>query len=178
MKSSPLNTPSNRNIDAFSLVEVTIALAIASLGFITILGVLPQGLDMARQSANLSAQSRIAQQLTGELQALTWDDITWTGHGPRRFYTDQGVEIPQKDISKAEFAMSLSYVASVYVPAQALDFTLPAAGSKTAGQKQETYMRRVRIDVALSVTPDVDFTKIPARRVMSFPAVLAKMGAD
>jgi uncharacterized protein (TIGR02598 family) len=50
-----LNT---RAAPGFSLVEVTLAVAIAALAMITLLGLLPQGLEMSRKSALITSKQQ------------------------------------------------------------------------------------------------------------------------
>lgn len=158
----------------FSLVEVTIAVAIAALGFITLLGLLPQGLNMARESAQLSTGARIIQKLSGEMQSAAWQDITWTGYGPLRYFTAEGSEIVASESSDPQdLATRLTYVASVQLPEQPLDVRLPA-GMGTAQIAQ--HLRRVRINVATSSDPEFDFAKAPRMRVTTATALIAQMG--
>lgn len=158
----------------FSLVEVTIAVAISALGFITLLGLLPQGLSMARNSAEMSVGSKIMQKLSGEMQFMDWDRITWSGYGPLRYFTNEGRELTKADTSAEELAASLAYVASVYVPPKPLDVQLPA-GSSTAGTP-ETYLRRIKICVATASDSTFDFNTASPMRVSSAYALIAKTG--
>jgi len=157
---------------AFSLAEVVIALAIAALGFISLLGLLPQGLEMARKAADTGAQLRIFQMLSAELNSTPWERITWTQHnGPKRYFDDQGIEIQANQVNSPN-AM-LSYVVSVYVPTQALDVRLPV--SSGGGATDESFIRRVRVCIATSSNPNHDFNKERDPNVREFPTLLAKM---
>jgi uncharacterized protein (TIGR02598 family) len=99
---------------AFSLVEVMVALAIAALGFTTLMGLLPYGLQLVQDTGQLSAESRIRQKLTGELLTAPWDQLKWTGYGPTRFFSDQGIELTPGEV-KADGGTdgALTYVAAV-----------------------------------------------------------------
>jgi len=55
----------------FTLVEVTIALGIISFGLIAILGLLPRGLSLVKESADESAAINILGKITAELQSVT-----------------------------------------------------------------------------------------------------------
>lgn len=162
----------------FSLVEVMLSLAIASLGFITLMGLMPQGLQLSRDAANLSAQSRILQKLSGELMTADWKQLNWNGYGTNRWFNDQGVELSRSDaLDRTGPGMSLAYVASVQMPTQPLDMVLPA-GTAGGDTSPETYLRRMRICISQSSNPDFDFTSAPARLVSTHTAVLAKTGND
>jgi uncharacterized protein (TIGR02598 family) len=166
----------SRQSAAFSLVEVCIAVAIAALGFITLLGLLPHGIKMARNSAEMSVGSKIIQKLSGEMQSMAWNRITWTGYGPLRYFTNEGREMTTADTSAEDLAASLAFVASVYVPQKPLDVYLPVGSSGGGGSTAETYLRRVQICVATSVDSSFNFNAASPLRTSSAYALIAKMG--
>lgn len=180
MKTSSVSHPERRSIlcrpAAFSLVEVTIAVAIAALGFITLLGLLPQGINMARNSAELSVGSRIIQKITGDMQSMKWSRITWTGYGPLRYFTNEGREMTKADSSPEDISAALAYVATVYVPQKPLDVVMPAGSASGGANNGEPYLRRVKICVASSSTPSFDFNTASPMRVTSAYAYIAQMG--
>lgn len=165
----------SRHQGAFSLVEVTIAVAVAALGFVTLLGLLPQSITMARNSAEMSVGSRIIQKLNGDMQSIAWDRITWTGYGPLRFFTNEGREMTSADTTPEDMAASLAFVASVYVPPKPLDVVLPAGGGGSNGGNPETYVRRVKICVATSNDPAFSFSSASPMRITSASSYIAKM---
>ncbi|OYW26293.1 MAG: hypothetical protein B7Z47_07745 [Chthoniobacter sp. 12-60-6] len=57
----------SRSRAGFSLVEVALAVAIAALAIITLLGLLPQGLEMARKTSLMVSDSNILQQITHDM---------------------------------------------------------------------------------------------------------------
>jgi uncharacterized protein (TIGR02598 family) len=157
------------------------AVAIAALGFITILGLLPQGITMARNTAEMSVGSRIIQRIAGELQSTPWEKITWNGYGPLRYFNSEGTEItaPTGGASSSaddeDLALSLAYVASVFVPDQALDVTLPAGAAASSSATSEPYLRRVKICVATTNNPSFDFSAATPRRYTSASALIAQI---
>lgn len=175
MKNSITFVCRRRQSPAFSLVEVSIAVAIAAMGFITVLGLLPQGIAMARNSAEMSVGSRVIQKLSGDMQSIAWDRITWTGYGPLRFFTNEGREMTTADTSPEDLAASLAFVASVYVPQKPLDVVLPAGGSGSS-TAAESYLRRVKICVATSSDVSFDFNTASPLRITSGYAYIARMG--
>lgn len=162
--------------DAFSLVEVTIAVAIAALGFLTLLGLLPQGINMARNSAEMSVGSKIMLKLSGEMQSMAWNRITWQGYGPLRYFTNEGRELTAGNTSQEDLAASLAFVASIYVPQKPLDVYLPAGASGSGKGTAESYLRRVKICIATSADPSFDFNSVSPLRITSANALIAKMG--
>ncbi|MFC5455287.1 Verru_Chthon cassette protein B [Prosthecobacter fluviatilis] len=173
-RTQPRFLGTSRQPAGFSLVEVTIAVAISALGFITLLGLLPQGINMARNSAEMSVGSKIMQKLSGEMQSMSWNRITWTGYGPLRYFTNEGREMTTADTSQDDLAASLAFVASVYVPQKPLDMYLPTGTS--GGSTPETYLRRVKICVATSADPSFDFNAASPMRISSVYALIARMG--
>lgn len=158
----------------FSLVEVMLALSISALGFLTMLGLLPHGLQLVRDSADIAAEARIRQKLSGELLTGSWQQLDWTGFGPARCFTDQGIELTGRETAaNAAGDLPVSYVASVQIPPEALDVRLPAAGQP---QAPEPFLRRVKICIATSTDRSFDFATAPPRRVRSYTAVVAKTG--
>ena len=166
----------SRQSAGFSLVEVTIAVAIAALGFLTLLGLLPQGINMARNSAEMSVGSKIMLKLSGEMQSMAWNRITWTGYGPLRYFTNEGRELTVANTSQEDLATSLAFVASIYVPQKPLDVYLPAGTSGSGNGTAESYLRRVKICIATSADPSFDFKSASPLRISSAYALIAKMG--
>lgn len=161
----------------FSLVEVTIAVAIAALGFITLMGLLPTGINMAREAGQMSTGARIIQKLSGEMQFAAWEDINWKGYSPPRYFTSEGTEISAAETSNpGELATLISYVASVQVPDQPLDVILPGTGA--GAQKPAQYLRRVRICVASTSDPAFNFASASPMRVTSATAIVAQTGLN
>jgi uncharacterized protein (TIGR02598 family) len=175
MKNSAPHSRRRLSTAAFSLVEVTIAVAIAGLGFITLLGLLPQGITMARNSAEMSVGSKIVQQISGEMQSMAWNRITWTGYGPLRYFTNEGREMTRANTSAEDMLASLAFVASVYVPEKPLDVVLPAGSAGGNTTIPETYLRRVKISVATASDPAFDFNSASPMRFTSTYALIARM---
>lgn len=76
----------------FSLIEVTLAMAIASVAIITLVGVIPQGLATMREAGDQAIEARIHQQIMGELQMASFDRL---GEFDRLviYYDAQGEEL-------------------------------------------------------------------------------------
>lgn len=173
-----MNIPKKPHIflrSGFSLVEVTIAVAIAALGFITLLGLLPSSINMAKEAAQMSTGARIIQKLSGEMQSAAWEDINWKGYSPLRYFTSEGTEIlASQGADPKQLAMDLAYVAAIQLPEQPLDVVLPGSGTGTQAAAQ--HLRRVRICVATSNDPSFDFNSASPMRVTAATALIARMG--
>lgn len=101
----------------FSLAEVAIAVAIASLGIITILGIIPTGLEGLRKAGDNIALARIYQQMISEVQSADWGVAKKGKTGwdkldeyvdERRYFDAEGTLL---DDSDSEFEFRISYVA-------------------------------------------------------------------
>lgn len=89
---------------AFSLVEVTLAVAVTATVAMTLLGLLPAGLDGMRQSANTAAHARILQTLAGQAQMNTWQEITSSGYASRTYAFDyQGGELESLESAQVTY---------------------------------------------------------------------------
>lgn len=163
---------------AFSLVEVVLAVGIMAVGVVTILGLLPHGMEMSRKTANEQAETRIVDQLVGEAQSSDWDTmggIASQSGGIKRFFDDQGLVISGSAGSVDEL---LNYVARISVA----DFTekdtgmlLPSRNGKTTNKN----LRRVLVEVAATQDKNFNFDSppaaIPVKRVTQ---LVAKMRAQ
>lgn len=123
------------------------AVAIAALGIITLLGLIPHGLSTSRKTINEIATTRIVAQLVAEAQLADWQSLDATTDDTSRLFDDQGVEIQ----SGSGNMTTLSYVARVGIPAK--DVILPTNSNAAVSQN----LRRVIIDVA--PVPDQNFFK-------------------
>lgn len=124
----------------FSLVEVALAVAIAALAIITLLGLMPQGLEMARKTSLLTNNSSILEQIIRNLENMQWSDIPTTGV-TNKYFSDSGLEV-------APDSKEISFVAEIDYRQQA---SLPQA------ETVEPYLRRVIIRVASSSSSSFKF---------------------
>ena len=154
--------------DGFSLPEVAVAVAIAALAIVTILGVLPMGLDTIRAAGVKTASSRIQTQIAADLQLMDWGKADTTAAGWTRlaaaledlwYFDDQANPI---EPTASGFDMRISYVARVRLsgqPASVPGEAPPASGSASSGNSQtRPDMKIVLVDIAATPNPDFDFS--------------------
>lgn len=164
--------------NGFSLPEVTIAVGITSLGILTLLGMIPQGLDMARDGSRSLSEIRIVQQIVGEAQLSDWAKYM-EENGPaaagrsNRCFDDQGVEIPR---GSPDMDMRLAYVARLQV--QDGYVSMPGNSTSTAGAGPAQDIRRLKIEVASSTNPEFDFAQSSARLVKVHTALISRTTPD
>ncbi|GEP42197.1 hypothetical protein BGE01nite_14880 [Brevifollis gellanilyticus] len=156
----------------FSLVEVVLAVGIMALGVVTILGLLPHGLEMSRKTANEQAQTRIVDQITGELQASSWatlGGLIGQGGGSSMVlqYDDQGLRTRDSALA--------TYIARVSLQ-DPQESTTGMQMPGNTGAPTNPNLRRVRIEVATSQDPNFNFSNPPpAAPVKRFTSLIAKM---
>jgi len=78
--------------DGFSLIEVVLAMAIASVAIITLVGIIPQGMETMRAAGDQAIEARVHQQLMSELQMASFETLN-TFHDMEVYYDAQGEEL-------------------------------------------------------------------------------------
>lgn len=132
----------------FSLVEVVLAVGIMALGVVTILGLLPHGLEMTRKTANEQAETRIIDQIVGEMQSSSWETLD-AQNTQVRYFDDQGLEVTA---GTQDFDMLLTYVVQVTIPDA--DVKLPT-NNDSIGVDQN--LRRVMIKMIAAPLRNFNF---------------------
>lgn len=131
----------------FSLVEVTLAVGIAALGIIAILGLMPQGLEMSRKTAELSAHQHIMEQVIRDLEQTSWSALVEGSQN--RYFDDQGVETTMNGDTQA-------FVVSVTIN--------PVTNSRLPQGVTTNYLRKVVVRIATSTDSQFDFDNDQNRR--------------
>ncbi|HSJ04712.1 MAG: Verru_Chthon cassette protein B [Verrucomicrobium sp.] len=149
----------------FSLPEVAIAVAIAAMGMLTLLGLIPAGLENLRQAGDSISSSRICQQMIGELQSADWGVKTGSGvgwskladyHNAVRYFDGEGTRINTSapGTLSTDNSRNVSYVAKFEVVDAGISPTLPGGVSMVRADS-----RKVILHVAVSPQADFDFSK-------------------
>ncbi len=102
---------------AFSLIEVTIAMAIAAVALVTLLGLIPQGMNTMRDAGDAAIMARVHQQILNELQMADFDAIDEFDE-MEFFYDGQGEEIgnSKENASAVKGSFEHIYSAKVTIP--------------------------------------------------------------
>jgi uncharacterized protein (TIGR02598 family) len=117
-------TLSPRSRQAFSLVEVVLAIGVVSFAMMAMLGTLPVGLKSAQESRSQVATANIARQLQGELQQISFnaassDTLTVQNlAGTPYYFTLEGTRTT--DMADAYYEASFS-VGGVNLPGLTVD---------------------------------------------------------
>ncbi|MBK8039327.1 MAG: Verru_Chthon cassette protein B [Verrucomicrobiaceae bacterium] len=145
----------------FSLVEVALAVAIASLGIITCLGLLPEGIEMSRKTGLLAINSNVLDQIIRDVEnARNWKALkaSYSAHpgfpsggapagagDQRKFYDYQGTAVTASSPNIA-FVAQIEYNLPCYLPGDTTD---------------QRYLARLRISIANTSNPQFSFP-VPA----------------
>jgi uncharacterized protein (TIGR02598 family) len=193
MKISHLPKPRGHE-GGFSLIEVTIALGITAIALVSLMGMLPKGMETLRRAADKAIEGRIHQQILGELQLTPWEDasggdpLVKTFDKQVRFYDDQGIELLEVDKGGAEHV----YTARIHVPESGTGLPASVGSGTYSGVMSEdmsdgglTYLRLVIVEITSIVDPR--FLSDPKnafdrpefqKNIRTFRTVIVKMGQE
>lgn len=121
-----------RSAAAFTLLEITLALGIASVGMVMLLGLLSSGQDLFRGAVDVNVSAQIAQRLVQEAVQTDYDTLTnnATSTDPInkgwRYFDNEGVEVPSGQASTAIY-----HVLTRIVPASPLPRSTGLATSES-----------------------------------------------
>lgn len=128
----PPASRSGSALPGFTLIEITIAITIASLALVGLLGMVPQGIRTMKLATDLAIEARIHQQIISELTQADWDKCR-TYHDQIRFFDDQGIQVSKEDNERDPLLHPIVYSVRILVPN--VGESLPALFSKGGGQR-------------------------------------------
>lgn len=153
----------------FSLVEVTLAVAIAAMGIITVLGMIPLGMKNVRDAGLTVTSSRIFQQMVGEVQTMDWGTYSagypgWSrlvsidgaagGPAAKRYFDNEGTRIK---VSDNGFSTRLSYVAEFHFPERPVVMTGVTASASSGDLRPD--MRHLEVRLIATSNPSYNFAE-------------------
>ena len=150
----PLLPSPRRRPHGFSLIEAVLALAITAMGITSVLGLLPQSLEQLKRATDVTAETRINQQIISAIGQADWQDASgadalgYNFNGRRYYFDNMAQEITEVQLSSSGTRQDLSYVAEVRI--DATGFALP-------GGNVDPNLRRVTIKVKNSRIAGADF---------------------
>jgi uncharacterized protein (TIGR02598 family) len=195
MKISKHPTPRD-GAGGFSLIEVTIALGITAIALVSLMGMLPKGMETLRRAADKAIEGRIHQQILGELQLTPWEAKGGGNGDPLvekfdkeiRFYDDQGIELQEFEKGGVDHV----YTARIHVPTPGSSLPLSVGSGTYSGVMDEdssgdglTFLRLVIVEVTSIVDPrflDNPQTAFEQpefqKNIRTFRTFIAKMGQE
>lgn len=166
----------NSSHRAFSLVEVTLAVAIAALAVTTLMALMPISISTVRSAANTTLEARIVAQVVGELQLADWGNHDGGNPGKwanlelllakKWMFDDQGSLLDPDN--SADITSRL--VSMVRVSKSTSSVILPG------GTTQSIETVGVIVDVAATNSADFSFSVPGSYRTV--PAVLTRQFAN
>jgi uncharacterized protein (TIGR02598 family) len=180
----------------FSLIEVTIAMAIAAVALVTLLGLIPQGMNTMREAGDQAIEGRIHQQLLNEIQMTPFEDSAGMSlidvYEKMEFYYDaQGEELSdsrsqgsvQSDRKKGGFAhiysARISFPDKGATPASVGG--APFSGYSFGGGAPNVFVRPVIVEVAAVAGLGENFAWDDVKNrplISSYQSIIVKMGQD
>ena len=85
-----LKRPHPRESEAFTLIEVTLAIGIVAFAFVALFGLLPIGMTNFRQALDTSLTTQIAQRIINDLKQSDFDTVAKQTGPSLRYYSEQG----------------------------------------------------------------------------------------
>lgn len=141
----------------FSLVEVTIAVGIVGFAFVSLLGLVPTGLNTFHQAMDRTVGSTIVQTVMGEAQQTDFDELiedstgaAITGGSGRkavRYFDDQGAElVPETPgtLSAQERLKAIYWVNTRVMPVT----STPSASSPAPAEAANASLATITIQIA------------------------------
>jgi uncharacterized protein (TIGR02598 family) len=185
----------------FSLVEVTLAIGIIAFAFVGLFALLPAGLTTFRQAMDTSVGAQIAQRIAGELQETDYatllknctppltnflDSDEQVGLLPRRYFDDQGNEVPVKNPASVTDVERLKILYEVIVRvsrARRVPASMPGGRSGRLGSKNLTTLtiqvannpRGVELPLNSALMIDPIATPVSFQ---TYPALVARNSAE
>lgn len=160
-----------RRPNAFSLIEVTIAVAITAVALVSLMGMLPQGTDLMKRATDTAIEARIHQQIVGEVLLTEWE-VKDGLHNTKRGYDDQGIHIATDGsvFSSGRSNEDVVYQARIRLPTG--NVTLP-------GGSVDENLQLVLVDVTNRREPGFDFdSPTNKRHVNIYQSIIVKMGQN
>lgn len=170
-----------RRSGGFSLIEVTLAIAIVAFAFIALIGLLPAGMSVFNQTMDATNEMRISSDITALLQATEYSKIpTNPKIVNNTFYFDvDGALIDTELDQRSELAELRIYAARIYVDKQ----NVPGGGVGSAYDKDNVALKALilvgrnnetTLQLINGVTSIEQIWQLPKQKVRVLPLVLSK----
>jgi uncharacterized protein (TIGR02598 family) len=176
--------PSRRKA-GFSLIEVSMSLAIVAIAFVALIGLLPAGMKIFESSMNATAQTRITSHLTSLLLASDYKNFKTASFGATIYYYDVDGSYLDPSMSQEadEIDRAKIYAAKILTGVQ----KVPATGGGSIGFDTTTTATKVMVVIARNDAGIMaDFEKVnsidqlatASKKLKLQPIVLARMDLE
>ena len=167
----------------FSLIEVTLAIAIVAFAFISLIGLLPAGMSVFNQTMDATNELRISAVLSSMIQASDYDKLQ-TDYGSDIYYFDvDGSALDSKEKPISDYEDQRIYSAKVVLDDQYVQPTRLKYLRKTEGMRVliliGKYTKEVNAELqgisnataVLTMLKQTDRT----HKIKVFPMIITKM---
>lgn len=94
-------------LKGFSLTEIAVAMAVATVAMVTILGLLPAGLTTMRAAMDQTIEAQIVRQVTSEILLTPFSQIQYYSNAPMYFDNEgQRLDAPENSFYRAYIAVT------------------------------------------------------------------------
>lgn len=180
------STARRQSQNAFSLLEVIIAMGIVASVMLALVGVMPRGIESLHEASVTSIESRIAQEIISEAQSADWNrkrgstaaqlnPILWEMQG-LRYYDRTGRQQKNRNENVGEPSV---YNAKIEILSDTGEAESATSAVKIQG-RQFYHLRRIKVWMEYTpggIAPTFS-TDDPKRRVKIFTGLVANMGKD
>jgi len=120
------STRSSSRVRGFSLVENTLALGILAFALISLMGLIPLGLDNFQSAKSQSVEIEIMKVVSAIAQQTPYDQMTAAMSGKTLYFGENGLEVDADDPERI-YAAVMQITPNVVLPAKSGtgSFTLP-----------------------------------------------------
>lgn len=178
----PPGSPCKRKQGGFSLIEVTLAIAIVAFAFISLIGLLPAGLSVFNQTMDSTNEMRITSDLSSMIQASDYDKLTSDFANNIYYFDVDGGALDTKQRENEGYREQRIYSAKVvfddqYVQPSTLKYARDTVALRALiliGKYNETVNDKLE---DISTAQDVlELLKKPVRshKIRVFPMVITK----
>lgn len=181
-----IHPPRSGRVAAFSLIEVTIAMAIAAVAVVSLLGLIPAGMNTMRDAGDEAIMARIHQQILNELQVADFDTLDTSYDKLEVYYDAQGEELGDNRGSGSPKKGSFEHIYSARVSVPKQGDMLPdsvgggsfAGFSFDKGGTQSDLLRPVVIEIAAvgGLSSAFDWNENYRSMIKSYQTSVVKMG--
>lgn len=175
----------SRGSAGFSLIEVTLAIAITAIALVGLMGMLPQGLKTLTAAGDRAVEARIHQSILSELMLTPWEgqgggtSPLSTLDGKIRRYDDQGIQL------EGAANVDSTFVARISIVETGSSLPVSVGGGLGVGVKvpgdnaAHKSLKLVVVEIAANSDPSFNFDDpANARSVKAFRGIITKMGQD
>ena len=171
----------HRKRSGFSLIEVTLAIAIVAFAFIALKGLLPAGMSVFNQTMDATNEMRISSDITSILQSTEYSKIPTNPEIiNNNYYFDVDGSLVDTDMDPAPGRVEERiYVARIFVDKQ----NIPAAGINDFYDRDTIALKTLVLvgrnnpatyELLKAVSDVKDIWKLPRQKVRVLPLVITK----